>query len=420
MKNKRVKIRWDRIILTLVILITIIVIPIKLLNSSKKEKTKEVYMTNFINKELSNIKDYTKEHGLELEIEYEYDDQIKKNNIISQSIEEKKEIKKGDKLKVVVSLGPLDLNKLKEDNINELGEVPIMMYHGIINKQNNETNYTGGNVDKDGYNRTTEAFRNDLETYYQNGYRMIRLIDYIHGNIDTEYKKSPIVLTFDDGNENNIKVSGLDDDGNIIIDPSSAVGILEEFKKKYPDYHVTATFFVTSAMFNQKEYNEKIIKWLVEHGYDIGNHTTGHNNLSTTTINKTQEVIAKVYKQLDEIIPNKYVKILALPYGNPTNKNHENYPYTIKGTYEDYHYDNEALLRVGWKPEVSPYDKKFDKTYIKRCRAYDNNGKDFDIEMVFSMLNKNRYISDGNSNTIVVPESDIDKIVETTKKIIKY
>ena len=256
--------------------------------------------------------------------------------------------------------------------------------------------------------------------YYQKGYRMIRLIDYVRGDIDTPYGMSPIVLTFDDGNDNNIKVTGLDSDGNIIIDPSSAVGILEEFKKKYPDYNVTATFFVTSSMFNQKEYNEKILKWLVEHGYDVGNHTMGHNNLNSTTISKTQEVIAKVYKQLDEVIPNKYVKIIALPYGNPTSKKHENYPYVIKGTYEDYSYETEASLRVGWKPEVSPFDKNFDKTYIKRCRAYDNNGKDFDIEMVFNTLEKNRYISDGNSNTIVVPDSYIDKVIETDKKIIKY
>ena len=75
---------------------------------------------------------------------------------------------------------------------------------------------------------------------------------------------------------------------------------------------------------------------------------------------------------------------------------------------------------MGWKPEVSPFDKDFDKTYIKRCRAYDNNGKDFDIEMVFNLLEKNRYISDGNSNTIVVPDSYIDKVIETDKKIIKY
>ena len=48
-----------------------------------------------------------------------------------------------------------------DNNVDELGEVPIMMYHGIHNKKNSDTEYTGGNVDKDGYQRTAEAFRNE-------------------------------------------------------------------------------------------------------------------------------------------------------------------------------------------------------------------------------------------------------------------
>ena len=163
-----------------------------------------------------------------------------------------------------------------DNNVDELGEVPIMMYHGIHNKKNSDTDYTGGNVDRDGYQRTAEAFRNDLDFYYKSGYRMIRLTDFVDGNIDVELGKSPIILTFDDGLENNIKVTGLDKKGEIIIDPNSAVGILEEYKKKYPDFNVTATFFVNGGLFGQEEYNEKILKWMVKHGYDIGNHTYSH------------------------------------------------------------------------------------------------------------------------------------------------
>ena len=43
-----------------------------------------------------------------------------------------------------------------------------MMYHGIVDTTENE--YTGGNVDKDGYNRTSNAFLEDLEFYYEKGY----------------------------------------------------------------------------------------------------------------------------------------------------------------------------------------------------------------------------------------------------------
>lgn len=403
-KMKR-RIRYDRIIILLLILTLLVFGIFKLVNSdngnNNKTLEKDNLMLNFVNKNIEEIKKFSEENELVLNIDYKYNDDIEKDKIISQSISEKSKINKNDVLDIVVSLGKLDKEKLKNDKINELGNIPIMMYHGIINKKNSETQYIGGNVDKDGYNRTTESFRNDLEFYYQNGYRMLRLIDYANGKIDTEYGKSPIVLTFDDGNENNLKVTGLTEEGNIIIDPNSAVGILEEFKKKYPDYNVTATFFVNDSLFNQPEYNEKILNWLVDNGYDVGNHTKGHANFSKIDTSKTQEVVGYVYKQLDEIIPNKYVKIVALPFGSPYNKTHANYSYILNGTYNDYSYTTDVALRVGWESEVSPFNKNFDKTFLKRCRAYDNNGKDFDIEMNFRILESKRYISDGNANTIV-------------------
>ena len=36
--------------------------------------------------------------------------------------------------------------------VNELNSVPILMYHRVYGMKNSETEYTGGNVDKDGYN----------------------------------------------------------------------------------------------------------------------------------------------------------------------------------------------------------------------------------------------------------------------------
>ena len=40
---------------------------------------------------------------------------------------------------------------------------------------------------------------------------MVRLIDYVNGDIDTELGLSPIVITFDDGNQNNFNVLGKDE-----------------------------------------------------------------------------------------------------------------------------------------------------------------------------------------------------------------
>ena len=410
-RSKKKKLNIIRLFIAILILFGIVFLLYKIVNNFKNNK--KIYMINVVNKDINNVSDELKLYDIDINKKYEYSDVYDKDIIISQSISEGVEIKGNDVLDLVISLGKIDKEKLKSDNINELGKVPIMMYHGIKNMKDSETDYIGGNVDKDGYTRTVESFRRDLEMYYSKGYRMIKLSDYINGKIDVEYGYSPIIITFDDGNDNNIKVTGLDDKGNIIIDKNSAVGVLEEFKKKYPDYNVTAIFFVNNGLFNQPEYNEKILKWLVENGYEVGNHTKNHDNLSKISEEKTQEVVGYMYNKLDNILGDKYSKIIALPFGSPYLKTHNNYKYVLNGTYDGKQYSSEAALRVGWEPEVSPFNKDFDKLFLKRCRAYDNNGKEFDIEMVFRMLENNRYISDGRINTIVTNINNKDIIGES-------
>ena len=418
---KKRRLRYDRIFILIGLILLIIVICLLLFrNDSNKASSKEVKMPLVVSKNISSIDDLVKNSELILEKVYEYSDEFEKDFIISQSITEGETVNKGDKLVITVSLGKLDKEKLAQDNINELGRVPVMMYHGIVNKKSSETSYTGGNVDKDGYNRTVEAFKEDLEFYYQNGYRMIRAIDYVNGIIDVPYGKSPIVLTFDDGNTNNIKVNGVTLDGEIIIDENSAVGVLESFKKKYPDFNVTATFFVNGSLFQQSEYNEKILKWLVENGYDIGNHTKTHVNFSNASTNESEEEVGFVYNKLDAIIPDKYVKLVALPFGSPYKKTHANFSHIINSNYNGINYETVSTFRVGWMPDYSPFSKDFDKEFIMRVRAYDNNGVDFDIEASFRILEKNRYVSDGNVDTIVIKESDASYINDTNLKVISY
>lgn len=385
-------------------------------------KTKqETVMPDFVGQDISKVESFVNEYNLTLKIDRKYSQTVAENVVMEQSIKKGSPLKEIKTLNVVVSKGKIKTEEYAQSKINELGNVPVMMYHGIHNKLNSETDYTGGNVDKDGYQRTSEAFRNDLETYYNQGYRMISLNDYVDGNINVEFGKSPIILTFDDGLENNIKVTGLDENGDIIIDPNSAVGILEAFKKKYPDYHITATFFVNSSLFNQPEYNDKILTWLIDNDYDIGNHSMTHPDFTKIDSSKTQVEIGKLYQLLDSKIPNRYVNIVALPFGSPYKKSHNNFNYIIKGSIDNYNYETKATLRVGWEADYSPFDINFNPLLIKRIRAYDNNGQDFDIEMNLKLLNSKRYISDGDSSTIVIPK-DVKGNLNNTKnlKVITY
>ena len=416
MKRKRLKLKAKGVV-CLVVFVLIVVglifgikgLENKFASSPKENKQKEEVITDFKNMELSKVLEYAEKNKLEVKTTYEYNE-AKEDTVISSELKDKI-------LTIVVSKGEISLDTLKEKGVNELGKVPIMMYHGIVDKENQ---YTGGNVDKDGYTRTSKAFQEDLEFYYKNNYRMIKLSDYINGEINVELGYSPIILTFDDGNDNNFKVTGRDASGELIFDPMSAVGILESMKKKYPDFQVTAIFFLNSALCNQPEYNEEIMKWLVKNGYEIGNHTISHPDFTKISIDKTKEEVGKMYKKLEEIIPNDYQKIVALPFGSPYKKTHSNYPYILKGDYNGYSYETVAALRVGWESEVSPFDTSFDKTFLKRCRAYDNNGKEFDIEMNFKLLEKNRFISDGDSKIITIPESSKSKLIETDKKVVTY
>lgn len=408
MKKKK-KIKYKNILIIVGIIILIVFLTCN--NESEEVLFNPDVFDSYVGKNISDIEKICEENNYKLSREYQYSQEYMKDTIISVSFQEKD-------VYAIVSKGIVDENVYREYKVDELGKVPIMMYHGIIDTLDNK--YTGGNVDKDGYNRTSNAFRKDLEFYYENGYRMIRLSDYVNGIIDVPLGYSPVILTFDDGNKNNFNVLGRNDDGSLKIDPNSAVGILEEFKKKHPDTIVTATFFVMNDLFNQKEYNEEIMNWLVDHGYDIGNHTTSHPDFTKISVEKTKEVVGKMYQKLDSVLKDKYVKIIALPYGSPYKKTHENFSYILKGAYQGYEYETEALLRVGWESEYSPFNKNFDKTFLKRCRAYDNNGKEFDIEMVFKNLEKNRYISDGDKETIVIKEKDKSNLNSDYSNIITY
>ena len=293
--------------------------------------------------------------------------------------------------------------------VNELNSVPILMYHRIYGMKNSETSYTGGNVDKDGYNRTSEAFEADLRSFYEQGYRMMRLTDFVDGYIDVPFGYSPLILTFDDGIRD-VVLEGWNDDGTPKFDPTCAIGILEKIKTEYPDYNVTATFFVNDTLFeNGEETDKKVMKWMVDNGYDIGNHTRDHAKLGGCSAEEIEKQVGYMYKKLDSIIPGQYVNIVALPYGSPESMGpeHPEYEKIFAGTYDGFEYTTKASLLCAWTRSYSPFVRDYEYRRIRRIRGYDNGGEYWDIEDNFKQLNNGkRYISDGEPDTIVFPSSD--------------
>ncbi len=288
---------------------------------------------------------------------------------------------------------------------NEAGEVMILMYHNIGSEEGEWT-------------RTPDNLRKDLLTLYEKGYRVVSLKDFVNNDIDIEAGKTPVVITFDDGNENNFRIIK-DGNGEDIIDPDSAIGILEDFKKEYPDFGLTATFFIFGENpFRQAEFRDYKLNYLVENGYDIGNHTIDHRSMKNIeNKEKIQEALARQVKIVNKILPEYQVNTYALCYGErPKNKDLE--IYLEKGSHEGVSYENIAILNVGWNPAPSPITKKFNPLSLPRIRASETKVDNVGLYNWLEYFDKNpgkRYISDGVREVITAPKDfeeaiDLDRL----------
>lgn len=295
---------------------------------------------------------------------------------------------------------------------NELGTVMVLMYHGIYTDKSK--------IDKDGYHRLADDFRNDLENLYNKNYRPVSLNEYVSGNINLPLGKKPVVLTFDDGLITQFNIKEVDSDGNPVIDENCAIGILEEFEKKHSDWKSIATFFTNSdaTPFGQKDQVEYKLKWLDENGYIIGNHTYNHVNFTNADINKIQKSLGKLVQDVQKYLPDYKVNTLALPFGSYPIKNKkkdpERYEYLKKGEYEGTTYENVAIMAVGYRPHYSPYSNNFNQYYIHRVRAYDGEwGIGYSID--YQEKYEKPYVSDGNKKILTFPSNyekylDLDKV----------
>lgn len=307
----------------------------------------------------------------------------------------------------ILTTEPQDLRdqvdlSLKPD---ESGRIMILMYHNI------------GEEEKE-WVRTPENFLRDMTVLYEKGYRPISLRDYAKGYIDTEQGFTPVVLTFDDGNRNNFRYL---DSGE--IDPRSAVGLLLAFHESHPDFPLEATFFLNGpGIFQQKGMEEQKLRFLLDQGMDVGNHTLEHANLKQTDRQEIQRQIGGQAIFLENLIGDDsyQIDLLALPYGGRP-KDESLIPYLLEGSFEEQPYHNVAVLNVGWHPAWSPFDNRFDPAGIPRIRASETKVDQvglYNYLEYFDNHPEERFVSDGQPGLVTVPEANRDRLrsMEDVKK----
>lgn len=317
------------------------------------------------------------------------------------------------KSQIIADLLPADLDKLKP---NEAGKIMVVMFHNFVETFNQSKS------DKGEYTTTYDSFRALLPVLYEKGYRLVNLNDYLNNNISVPAGYIPMVFTFDDGTAGQFNLT--EENGRLVANKQSAVGILEEFNKLHPDFGLKGTFYVNLGLktFDGKGTVTERLKYLTDKGFEIGNHTYTHVSLpSVKTNDKIQQEVGENQKKMHEMIPGYNFTSLALPFGQASK---DLQGYVVKGEFQSLKYENRAVMLVGANPTFSPVSKKFNPLATARVRSSGIKPVECDLEWWIKNMSKGeQYISDGNPNTITVPKTktdDVDSQKLKDKKLVTY
>lgn len=281
---------------------------------------------------------------------------------------------------------------------DELGAVPVLMYHQIVSKPRSE------------YDRSPEDFRAELERLAREDYVPVTAGEYSSGRLDLPAGAHPVVLTFDDSTDSQFR---LGEDGRPTAD--SAVGILLDVARKHPKFRAKATLFVNGDAFPATG-TGKSLAWLHRHGFEIGNHTLDHANLRDIPAAKVRHQVAAEQKAITRHVPDAEVVSLALPFGvQPTPAD-----LALTGTSEKVRYDYRGAYLVGAGPAPSPYAASFDPEGIPRIRSSADSGPDaaFGSAHWLDELADGkvpRYTSDGDPHHISYPKDTTAGLAKKVK-----
>ncbi|MCT4612689.1 MAG: polysaccharide deacetylase family protein [Clostridia bacterium] len=293
----------------------------------------------------------------------------------------------------------IDYEKIKP---NELLEIPVIMYHGLTEKPS-----------KNVYRRTIEDFEGDLKYLYENDFRLISMEEFISGKIDVEAGKHPIVFTWDDGLDTSFSMVR-NENGDLIVKENTAVDIMNKFAEEYPDFGKASIFYVNgnNNPFQGEGTLEEKFKYLLDNGYELGNHTYTHCNFTNKTSEEMQKEIGKVESMLADNIEGYVGKTLSLPFGSSP-KNQDLNKFLFDGKYENTEYNYLIAFKEGPSiPKFYPYyHAKYPKLKAPRLRGDDKNSWDMgDFLRKYKQNPSRLYVSDGNPNRISVPAGTEDNI----------
>ncbi len=289
---------------------------------------------------------------------------------------------------------------------NEVGEILVLEYHRL------------GEPEAE-FVRKAVNFQKDLDSLYAAGFRPVTMRQVLEGNIDIPAGTSPVVFTIDDSSRGQFYYRP---DGT--IDPGTMAGMWDAFQKKNPAWHHGAVWCVLptagppSNFFSEKPDREfasreereanikKKVTYLVENRHEICNHTLYHARLDQGTDAQVQEWIGRGEDSIKVYLPADYdIVTFALPLGMWPKTRSLAWQGTWPGRAgqnRPVSYENKVVLEVSGDANPSPFDAEWDPRSVDRFIV--GPGR---LERQLAAYRRdpsNRYVSDGDPNTITVPQ----------------
>jgi hypothetical protein len=297
----------------------------------------------------------------------------------------------------------VDPATLEQASVNELGVIPVLMYHTITTDHSIQGDWV----------RQVDDFRSDLQWLYDHDFYVIPVRSLIDNAIDVPLGKHPVILTFDDSSAGQFQFMK-NDQGELVPTPDSAVGVLEAFFAEHPDFGKSGHFAIVpeycfadkSREFNGwKESCAKKLQWLSDHGYEVGNHTWSHQNLYLIDSEQVAAEVGRAAQFIDERVtgPGNLSRVLTLPFGEAPAPGTDGASYLANGVWwEGEEWVIEAMFRVSGGPMYSPSSSWWDPTSITRFNTDQGS-----LDMWFGTFESGDYAlytSDGNPGTVTIPD----------------
>lgn len=275
---------------------------------------------------------------------------------------------------------------------NELGRIPVIMYHSVDDTRP---------IDSRGLNISKATFRKHLAIFHKHGMYPVNMRDLRSHSTMSSIPKGmvPVVLTFDDGRRSQFVMRP---DGT--PHPDSALGIFESFiRNTAPMWQRRASFYVMpKSSYNLEPFQQRgmapvKLNYLVDNGYEVGNHTWSHRSLRRMTESQVAVEVIRCFYGIRALCPRATMDTLCIPFGE-----YPRFAAWRQVLENPMHQSTKlnALVLMAWGgPCYSPFDKRFDRIRVTRIGVSPN-----ELEQTIEHLSKTGtwYVSGGTPGVLHV------------------